>query len=71
MKVSETVTLVLTRGISTEKRELTSIITAVSSMIRRSNRGIGSDSKLKPSATAPRATISHLYGSLNLCRPLN
>ena len=59
MKVSEIVMFVLTRGIWTEKRELTTIITAARISNRQSNFGAGSHAVERISATAPAATITH------------
>ena len=59
MNVSEMVTLVLTRGICTEKRELTNIITEARMMNRQSSCGAGSHLDEARSASAPAMTISH------------
>src|SRR6266550_4620491 len=58
MKASEIVMLVLTRGIWTEKRELTTIITAARIRNRQSNFGAGSHTVERIRETAPAATMT-------------
>src|SRR2546429_8811821 len=70
MKVSETVTLVLTRGIWTAKRELTSIVTAASNINRKSKRGSGSHIGAETSAAAPQVTIEYLKKIAALAHPV-
>src|SRR5438067_1245151 len=70
MKVSETVTLVLTRGIWTAKRELTSIVTAASNINRKSKRGSGSHIGAETSAAAPQVMIEYLKKIAALAHPV-
>jgi len=70
MKVSETVTFVLTRGIWTAKRELTSIVTATRNKNRRSKCGIDSHLGAETSAAAPQIMIEYLYKVVALGHPV-
>src|SRR5205807_1053383 len=70
MNVSETVTFVLTRGIWTAKRELTSIVTANSNRNRRSRCGVGSHIGAQARAAAPQIIIEYLYKVSALGHPL-
>ena len=57
MKASEMVMLVLTRGILTEKRELTATIITASTRKRRSTFGAGNHNVDSDRQVAPTATI--------------
>src|SRR5215468_9049009 len=61
IKTSETVTLVLTRGICTESRELTSTIAAESNQNFKSTRGVDKTKGAQTNIVPPSVTIDHLY----------